>query len=329
MTAIATSHDRREGGRWTPLQSAKNTLLYLCARVAIAALSPLPRRWLRAMGRALGWVAYAVLPGPRRTTHENLARAMPALSATERTRLAKQVYIELGSHLADTVGLLSPRHDLRVLPIEPSSRRVLDAAVAEGRGVVFISAHLGPWEAVAGSLVAAGVALTAIAREGYDARFTKVFDRLRGKLGVRAIYRGRPGAHVGIIRTLRRGGVLGIPMDLRSRVPTILAPFLGLPAETAVGPARIALRTGAEVVVGTAAPGGEDGLVITVTRIETADLAADAAGEQVLTERINAELSRRILAMPRAWVWMHPRFPEAPDPRRVRLPSPDSGEGPG
>ena len=311
MTAIATSRDRREGGRWTPLQSAKNTVIYLSARAAIAALSPLPRSWLRAMGRALGRVAYAVLPGPRRTTHENLARALPALTVTERTRLARRVYVELGAHLADTVALLSPRHDLRMLPIEPSSRRVLDAAVAEGRGVVFISAHLGPWEAVAGSLVAAGVALTAIAREGYDARLTKVFDSLRGKLGVRAIYRGRPGAHVGIIRTLRRGGVLGIPMDLLSRVPTIPVPFLGSPAETAVGPARIALRTGAEVVVGTAAPGDENGLEITVTHIETADLAADVPGEQTLTERINAELSRRIFDMPQGWVWMHPRFPRA------------------
>jgi KDO2-lipid IV(A) lauroyltransferase len=308
MTALSTSRDRREGGDWTPLQSAKNTLIYIAARAAISALSPLPLGWLRAIGRALGRLAYATLPGPRRTAHDNLARALPELPAAEREELARQVYVELGNHLADTVALLSPRHELRTLPIEPASRRVLDAAVGAGRGVAFISAHLGPWEVVAGSLVAASIPLTVIAREGYDARLTRLFDALRGRLGVRAIYRGRPGAHVGIIRTLRRGGVLGIPMDLRSRVPTIVAPFLGFPAETAVGPARIALRTGAEVVVGTAARGGDEALGITVTRIDAGDLSADSSGERVLTERINAELSRRILAMPRSWVWMHPRW---------------------
>jgi KDO2-lipid IV(A) lauroyltransferase len=300
--------DRREGGRWTRLQSLKNALLYGLARASIAALAPLPRAWLRAVGRGLGMFAYAALPGPRRTTHENLARALPALTAEGRAALAREVYVELGGHLADTIALLSSRHEMSPLPIDASSRGVLDAAIAEGRGVVFISAHLGPWETVAGSLVKSGVPLTAIAREGYDPRFTKLFDKLRGRLGVRAIYRGRPGAHLGIIRTLRRGGVLGIPMDLRSRVPAIVTPFLGSPADTAVGPARIALRTGARVVVGTAAPDGGGALQITVTRVDTRELSADGEGEKALTERINRELSRRILAMPRAWVWMHPRW---------------------
>jgi Kdo2-lipid IVA lauroyltransferase/acyltransferase len=308
MTSTVMSNDRREGGRWTLLQAAKNAVIYVLAQAAIGVLSPLPPSWLRAMGRTLGRLVYVLLPGSRRTTHENLGRALPALSVAERTELARRVYVELGAHLADTVALLSPRHRLSALPIEPSSRRALDAAMAEGRGVVFISAHLGPWETVAGSLVAAGIPLTAIAREGYDARFTKLFDRLRGRLGVRAIYRGRPGAHVGIIRTLRRGGVLGIPMDLRSRVPSIGALFLGSPAQTAVGPARIALRTGAEIVVGTAAPGADAALQITVTRLDTSQLSADAEGERALTELINAELSKRILAMPRGWVWMHPRW---------------------
>jgi KDO2-lipid IV(A) lauroyltransferase len=113
------------------------------------------------------------------------------------------------------------------------------------------------------------------------------------------------------VRTLREGGVLGILMDLQSRVPSIVAPFLGHPAKTAVGPARIALRTGAAVVVGTAAPGSPcdpQSLRITVTRVETGGLPANADGEAALTSAINAELSSRILAMPRGWLWMHPRW---------------------
>jgi Kdo2-lipid IVA lauroyltransferase/acyltransferase len=229
--------------------------------------------------------------------------------------MAREVYVELGGHLGDTVALLSPRHPLLPLPIEAGSRAVLEAAVQEGRGVVFVSAHLGPWERVAASLVAAGFALTTVAREGYDPRFTKLFDKLRGRLGVRAIYRGTPGAHVRIVRTLRGGGALGVPMDLRSRVPSVGAPFLGHMAKTAVGPARIALRMGAAVVVGTVAPGPGSGatprmagLRITVTRIETEGFPRGDSGETALTMALNAELSRRILAMPQGWVWMHPRW---------------------
>jgi len=114
-----------------------------------------------------------------------------------------------------------------------------------------------------------------------------------------------------------------MPMDLRARVSCVDAPFLGYDAPTAVGPARIALRTGAAVIVGTAAPassltrsatwpaGGRsetDGMVITATRIPTSDLTAgpDAIGK--LTGRINRELSHRILALPHAWPWMHERW---------------------
>jgi KDO2-lipid IV(A) lauroyltransferase len=224
----------------------------------------------------------------------------------ERRRIARRAYVELGGYLGESVALLGGR-PLSSLPIADDSRREIDAAIAEGRGVVFASAHLGPWERVAGSLIAAGIPLTTVAREGYDPRFTRILDRLRGAIGVRAIYRGGPGAHMRILRTLRKGGVLGAPMDLRSRVPSVTAPFFGIPADTPLGPSRIALRTGAPVIVGTAAP-GPFGLRITVTRIDAAGLAANAQGEAILTARINAELSCRILAFPEGWVWMHRRW---------------------
>ena len=308
IRAAAGPRDLREGEAWTPSQRVKNALLFVLASTALALLAPLPVSVLRALGRSLGRLLYVALPGPRRIALTNLSRALPHLAREERVVIARRVYVELGGHLGDTVALLSPAHALTPLPIEPRSREVLDSAIAEGKGVVFVSAHLGPWERVAGSLVSAGIPLTTIAREGYDPRFTTVFDRLRRRLGVDVVYRGSPGAAVRIVRALRRGGLLGAPMDLESRVPSIVCPFLGSPARTAVGPARIALRTGAAVVVGTVAP-VEGRLRITATRMDTAGLEVSPEGERALTTSLNDELSRRILAFPVGWVWMHPRWP--------------------
>jgi Kdo2-lipid IVA lauroyltransferase/acyltransferase len=301
--------DLREGEAWTAPQTLKNGLLFFAARAALGLLAPLPASWLRALGRALGRLLYFSLRGTRRLVEHNLARALPRLTAEERGAIARGVYVELGGHLGDTVALLSPRHALAPLPIHPRSRKILDSALAEGKGVVFVSAHLGPWERVAGSLVAAGIPLTTLAREGYDPRFTKLFEKLRQKLGVEAIYRGSPGAPVRIVRALRRGRLLGAPMDLESRVPSVVCPFLGSPARTAVGPARIALRTGAAVVVGTVAPAGAGGLQITATRLDTTGHDGGPEGERALTMALNEELSRRIRAFPTGWVWMHPRWP--------------------
>jgi len=97
-------------------------------------------------------------------------------------------------------------------------------------------------------------------------------------------------------------------------VPSRSVRFLGHPAPTPIGPARIALRVRCPVVVGTAAPGVDAGneapWCVTATRIATDDLDGSQSedAELELTTRINDELSRRILAAPHAWVWMHDRW---------------------
>ena len=311
MTPSLDGRDRRDlrqGGEWTALQRSKNDALWLLASLALMATRPLPLFALRALGRVLGRTAHLLVGGARRTARDNIARVYPDLGTPAQHALVRRCFRSMGELLAETVAMLRPRGTPPLLVVSADARVVLDEARAEGRGVLFASAHLGPWERVAASLVAAGVPLVALVRESYDPRFSGLYERLRGSHGVRVVWRARPGAAARILRTLRAGGVLGVPMDLRSRVPSCDAPFLGHSAPTAVGPARIALRARAPVVVGTAAPGPDGSLVVTATRIGSSDLSRDDAGAHELTRRINAELSRRILALPHAWVWMHDRW---------------------
>jgi len=305
-----TGRDLRAGGSWTRLQRAKNDALWMLASLALAAVRPLPAAALRVLGRAIGVASHTLARGARRQALANVTLALPALDAPSRHALVRRCFETLGESLGETVALLRPGAG-SPLAVADHARVLLDAAMREGRGVMFLSAHLGPWESVAASLAAAGVPIVVLARESYDPRFTRLYERLRAAHSVGILWRSRPGTAARILRTLRGGGVLGIPMDLRARVASCDAPFLGHPAPTAVGPARIALRTGAAVVVGTAAPGA-GGILVTATRIPTSDLACDGDGSRELTERINAELSRRILALPHAWVWMHERWAGQP-----------------
>ena len=307
--------DVREGGRWTLAQRAKNMALWLLASAAVGTLGRLSPPLLRRAGVALGRLAHLVLPSARRLAERNVALALPELDRAARRALVARSYRTLGGYLGDAVAMLDARRPVTPLPFAARARDVLDAAIAEGRGVLFASAHLGPWERVASTLVQCELPFTAVAREAYDPRLTRLYERLRGGRGLPTIYRGAPGAGAALLRTLRRGRVLGIPMDLASRVPSIEVPFLGHAARTPVGPARLALRTGAAVVVGVPAPrtGGETGdLELAVTRIPTFDLEASPDGERVLTTRINDAISSRIRAMPDGWVWMHPRWATTP-----------------
>ncbi|HEX3345812.1 MAG TPA: lysophospholipid acyltransferase family protein [Polyangiaceae bacterium] len=307
-SGVADARDLRQGGEWTALQRTKNDVLWWLASLALLAARPLPLGALRTLGRALGHAAHRLVRSARRTARDNVARVYPGLDVRSQRDLVRRSFLSLGELLGETVAMLRPGAGPPRLLVTDEARSVLDAARAEGRGVLFASAHLGPWESVAASLVAAGVPLVALVRESYDPRFSALYEKLRSRHGVPVVWRARPGAAARILRTLRGGAVLGVPMDLRSRVPSCDAPFLGHVAPTAVGPARIALRARAAVVVGTAAPGTGGSLVITATRILSADLARDEASALELTARINAELSRRILALPHAWVWMHDRW---------------------
>jgi KDO2-lipid IV(A) lauroyltransferase len=285
----------------------KNDSLWALASLALAVTRRVPLGALRVAGRTLGRLALRIAWGARRTAAANVRRVFPELPEAERAELVRRCFVHMGELLADSVAMLRAGKPLPVLALSSEARDVLDEAHAENRGVLFASAHLGPWERVAASLVAAGIPLVALGREAYDPRFSRLVERLRGAHGVHVLWRARPGAAAGILRVLREGCVLGVPMDLRSRVLSCEAPFLGHDAPTPLGPARIALRARAPVVVGTVAP-GPGGLEVTATRISTTDLTRDDAGARTLTARINEELSRRILALPHAWPWMHDRW---------------------
>lgn len=296
---MEASFDLREGGQWTLAQRAKNDVIWVAVEAALAIATRLPESVLVRAGRGIGALAHALVPSARSIARANVRRAFPELDDRAVRALVRRSYRRLGERLGETVATLDVRRGIEPLPFAPGAREVLEDALAEGRGMVFASAHLGPWERVAATLVAAGLPFTAIAREAYDPRLTPIYDRLRGGRGVRVVYRAQPGAAAALLRTLRGGGILGIPMDLASRVPSVEVPFLGTPAPTPVGPAKLALRTGAAVVVGTHAAGG----VLSASRIDTRDCDAVC-----LSARINEELSRRIRETPEEWVWMHARF---------------------
>jgi KDO2-lipid IV(A) lauroyltransferase len=309
---VPAVRDLRSGDAWTLAQRTKNDALWALSSLALAGPGRLPLPALRALGRGIGRAAHALAPGARRTADANVARVFPHLGARERRRLVRRCFVTLGELLGETVAALRTGGGPPLLEVSREAREVLTEARREGRGVLFPSAHLGPWERVAASLVACGVPLVTLARESYDPRFSRLYDRLRGGHGVGVVWRSSPGAAARILRTLRAGHVLGAPMDLRSRVPSCRVRFLGHAAPTPIGPARIALRVRCPVVVGTAAPGAFAGTsarwCVTATRIPTGDLDCSEAAEIELTTRINDELSRRILAVPHAWVWMHDRW---------------------
>jgi KDO2-lipid IV(A) lauroyltransferase len=218
----------------------------------------------------------------------------------------RDVFVAMGEDLASSLVLLNARERAcDHLPISGQAMEVLEQARAAGSGVVFASAHLGPMELVAASVAERGIAVSTLARESYDPRFTALYQRMRTPRGVKTIFRGSPGAELAVVRALRQHGVVGFPMDLMGRgMAAVTCRFLGEDALVPVGPARIALRTGAWVVAGTVAPRADGAMEVTAELVSTEGLGRDDPSK-ALTERLVEVLERRIRAIPAHWPWMH------------------------
>lgn len=320
MNAGVNAPHARTGETWTAWQRRKNDVLFVAASSALAAARRAPTALLRLLGVGIAQGTRLLAWPLRRQALANLNIAFPGLQADERRKLWKENTRTLARHLVDAVLQLAGRAPLYFdVQLTEEARSCIEAARDGGQGVLFISAHLGPWEQVARALAAADIGFVTVAREPYDRRFRRVYEALREQHGVRMLYRGDPGAGIKMMRHLRRGAVLGMPADLATRGPSLPATFFGHPVLAPSGVARLALRARCAVVVGTvdgSGPAQYDAhgrrvLPITVTRLPepAAPKGHGSADAEVhLTQCFLDSLAARIAAYPAGWLWMHPRF---------------------
>ncbi len=268
-----------------------------------------------ACGRLLGKVAYRLAPRPRQLTHEHLALAFPELSGDDRETLARGVFVGLGEHLFEN--LVIRKIDRRLpewVAIDDQSLRHLETAYASGDGVIVTTGHLGNWELAARALTRRGFSVTALARRSHDAGLGQLMERLRREGGIDLLYRGEPGNAKKILRQLRSGSSLFMLVDQDLDERSVYVPFFGRDARSVRGPAELALKSGAHLLVGTvrrAAPG--QGHALTIQKIEALPSGDKDADVLRVTAEIQATLEAAIREAPAQWVWFHRRWYRRPE----------------
>jgi KDO2-lipid IV(A) lauroyltransferase len=294
-------------------KGTKNSVIYFLARLALAAAGLVPRRLVRAFGRAIGGLAHWIARRERRLARRQIAAAFGLGPDGGRTAvLVRGVFDHLGVGAIELARILvSPRRAPRV-ELPERSRRALEDALSEGRGVLYATGHIGNWELMATELARLGYPISTVTKPSYDPRFTRLIDRFRARSGIEAIHRGRAGASVAMLRALRKNRVLGMLIDQDTRVPSVFVPFFGRSAHTPVGAAAVALRNESPVVVGSIRRRADGSHVI---EIELCPLPPD---ETEATAVLTAALESRIRRRPSQWVWFHERWKTRPDDTRAR-----------
>ncbi len=267
----------------------------------------LPRDLALPLFEAGGSLAHLILGRGRRMARHNLHLIYGDRS--EANRLSRIVYRELGRNVVDLARLeIISSSELNSL-VEVEGYDHLQKAIDRGRGIIGVTGHIGNWELLASWLGCRGVDLTVFSSSSFDPKLGERLVRLRARHGVRSIVRSETDCLREIFRTLHRGGMLGLLMDLRSRSMGVDTVFLGRPARAVTGPVRIAMKTGASLVPMACWRMGDDRYQLVIDEpvrlVSTGNMDADIIEN---TRRCMQIIETYIHRVRTQWVWMHDRW---------------------
>lgn len=287
-------------------------LEYGLFRAVIALVASLPEGASLGLGAALGWLGGSVLRIRRADVDGHLALAFPEESPAWRRRVARASYAHLGREAVSTFRVTARG------PAEVVARTTMVgfdaflAALAEGRGVVLVTGHMGNWELGGAAFSARGLPVDAVAKRMANRLFDASLEASRRRVGVRLVELSE--APRDALRSLRGGHVLGLIADQDAREHGIFVPFFGRDAATFRGPALFALRAGAPIFLGVSfreagVPARYRVVVERVGFTPTGDLERDV---RALTGAHAAALERAVRQAPEQYFWQHRRWKTRP-----------------
>jgi KDO2-lipid IV(A) lauroyltransferase len=217
--------------------------------------------------------------------------------------------MHLGKSLLEVM-VMTPARLGRVVDItgEDNLRR----ALGQGRGVVYVTGHIGNWE-IMGHTLAGLSSLSVVAAPIEPEQVNDMIVGLRAGMGVKTILRGRPGASRELIRVFKENRVLGILIDQDTDVESAFVEFMGRPAWTPTAAASMAIKFKAPVMFGWIHRNRDGRHTMTMEGPLELSLTGDDQKDIVEnTAMLTRKLEECILKKPEQWVWMHRRWRRQP-----------------
>src|SRR5579864_5088940 len=291
----------------------RRKLEYAAAWPFIKILGLMPRRVSRAFGIGLGRAVYLLHVRLRRVGMRNLALAFPDKTEAERAVILRGVFTSLGRQLAELCQFpkYTPENVEQVVVYDGLEN--YERAYARGKGVLFLTAHFGAWELSAFAHSLHGHWLHVVMRPMDNEYLDRLIQSYRTMHGNKTV--GKDDFVRGLLAAMKCGETVGILMDTNMTPPQgVFVDFFGIPACTASGLARIALRTDAAVVPGFTiwdAALGKYRLRFdtAVELVRTGDLEADIKAN---TQKFTSIIEEYVRKYPEQWLWVHRRWKTRP-----------------
>ena len=260
------------------------------------------------LGAALGRLGYRL--GIRRAVVErHLALAFPDRDQRWIRPTARACYEHVGREALAMLRLAGTTPETIRRRVSARGIDRLQAALAEGRGAVIVSGHLGNWEIGAAVLAVHGIPIDVVVQRQANPLFDRAIVNARERLGVRVIDRRH--ATQRALRSLREARAVAFVSDQNAGRSGAFVPFFGRPASTHRGAALLAIRTGAPLFLAylRRAGAGYQGFVEPIEIDRSGD--THAAVER-LTAAFTAALETAVRQAPEQYFWHHRRWKTRP-----------------
>ena len=292
----------------------KAFIQYALAKSVLRILGSIPRNLAYRVGDVVAGASYRLARRQRETGLYNLRMALPDLSDDERGRIIRQVFRNLGRLLVEFSHFPKLNRDNIPEIVEYEGFDNYLEGHRRGRGILYLTAHVGSWELCSFAHSIYGYPLKFLTRPIDNPLIDRLITRFRTWGGNQVI--DRTHAVRGVLKALGNNEAVGILADQNTtRSEGVFVDFFGIPAATTPGVATFALRTGAAVIpvylrwdksrkrhiLHFAPP-----LDLIVTGDRKQDIVEN-------TRMFNQVLETFVRKFPDQWLWIHRRWKTRPE----------------
>lgn len=300
---------KKEFGRWLSYALGR-FLIGVCETMA----NVVPLFFLYGFANLLGLVGYRFALRHRRIAIESLTMAFgQEKPRPEIERIARECFNTMaGSAVEFFMFMRHPERIRRFVHVQGLEH--LERALAQGKGVVAVSAHFGSFPLLLSRLALEGYKVHTLLRHMRDEKLDKLFEGKRDFMRVGSIYtQPRQVCVSRSLQVLRNNEILFTQLDQNFGTGGVFVDFFGTKAATATGPVVFSIRTGAPLVpMFIYRVHGPEHQVIIEPEIEME--AGDDRHERIArtVARATSLIEQYIRRYPHEWGWIHKRWKARP-----------------
>jgi KDO2-lipid IV(A) lauroyltransferase len=272
----------------------------------------LPRKVLRLSGSWIGFLWFDVFGFRKKIVLDNLQTAFPEWTDAQRKAVGRESVYQLGYNFGEFFFIPSMSAKWVQENVIFEGWENVEKARAAGKGMFFLTLHLGNGDLAANAISLKGQEICIITKRFKTQWFNDLWFAIRGAQGVKYIDAHGPTNAFDILKALKRNAALVFVLDQYMGKPFgVATTFFGKRTGTAYGLALFAQKAKSPVLP-IYTYEGEDGKVHVVVEpaIDLSPYVSEDKDQTVakLTQAFTDKLEAIIRKHPEQWMWVHRRW---------------------